>query len=93
MCVFGYQVWEKSLEISVKHSCQQNQGGFCQNNKYLKYEVYVICMVLRTMNFSLENFSHLTINLQIEKELEILKFFGVNSTKKMLKYLENLPKS
>jgi hypothetical protein len=61
-CVFGYQVWEKPLKISVKHSCQQNHGGFCQNNKYLKYEVYVICMVFRTTNFSLENFFHLTIN-------------------------------
>ncbi len=64
-CVFRYEVWEKSLEISVKDSCQQNHGGFCQNspsNKYLKkYEVYGICMVFRTMNFSLENFSHLTI--------------------------------
>ncbi len=30
--------------------------------KYLKYEVYVICMVFRTMNFSLKNFSHLMIN-------------------------------
>jgi hypothetical protein len=63
-CAFGYQVWEKSLEISVKHSCQQNHGGFVKTIPVIntsKYEVYVICMVFRTMNFSLENFSHLTI--------------------------------
>jgi hypothetical protein len=41
-------------------------------NKYLKYEVYVICMVFRTMNFSLEKFSHLTILKKLKKNLEIL---------------------
>jgi hypothetical protein len=75
-------VWISSLGEIIGNKCETllsiESWGFCQNNpgnKYLKYEVSVICVVFRTMNFSLENFSHLTIYKKLKKNWKFLKFF------------------